>query len=392
MQTPLTELNWRLILTAVLATTVATLPTFLAASSIAQAGAELGYGALELGYLVSSFFLVAAVSSSQIGRLVERLGWRTAMRASTAFAIVILIMISLLVNSVWVLGVFLMLAAASYGMVNPAANMALARDIPADRRALVFGLKHAGIPLSTMFSGFAVPLVVIAYGWRSAYQAAAILGIGVWFLIPRERPATQAEQPAESARGAMMPLKYLSLLGVGSAFATVSAATLGTFTVDAAIARDMDPGSAGTLLAVASLTSLVARAAYGYWADRRRATGFGSASVLMLIGGVVFFLLIFTTSATFAILTVVLFGTAWAWPGLMTYGIVRANQGRPAGSTAITQAGIFIGAGLGPTGIGWLVENYSYEAGWAVTGIFLFIAASIVMWIRRIAVLPMNVS
>lgn len=385
MHTPLSHLNWRLILTAVLATTASALPTFLTAATIAQAGEELGYGPLELGYLTAGFFLVAALSSSQIGGLAERLGWRKTLRISTAASAVIMAAISLTVDSILALGVYLVIAASFYGVVNPASNLALAREIPDDRRGLVFGIKHAGIPTSTMLSGLAVPLVVVEFGWRAAFQAGVVIAVFTWLLIPQEKDDTSSSVAVRSAAPDMMPLRYLSALALGSACATIGAVALGAFTVDAAISQGIEPGAAGSLLAGASVASIVMRATYGHWADRRNATGLGSASILMLIGGVMFIALTSATQPWFAVLVVGLFATAWAWPGLMTYGIVRANQGRPAGSTAITQAGIFVGAGLGPVGIGWLIENQSYAAGWTATSISLLIAASVVMWVRKVA-------
>lgn len=385
MHTSLAELNWRLIFTAVLATTVSALPTFLTAATIAQAGAELGYGPLELGYLTAGFFLVAALSSSQIGGMAERWGWRRTLRISTAASAVIMAAISLTVSSLISLGVYLVIAAAFYGMVNPASNLALARDIPNDRRGLVFGIKHAGIPMSTMLSGLAVPLIVLEFGWRAAFQAGTLIALATFFLIPKERGPIEVTPSVRSPQPDMMPLRYLSALALGSACATTAAVALGTFTVDAAINQGIAPGTAGTLLAAGSIASIVMRGLYGHSADRRDATGFGSAAILMLIGSGLFFVLIYSTQPLFAILVVALFGTAWAWPGLMTYGIVRANQGRPAGSTAITQAGIFVGAGVGPIGIGWLIENRSYGAGWAATGVSLLVAAAVVMWVRKVA-------
>lgn len=385
MHTPLSHLNWRLILTAVLATTASALPTFLTAATIAQAGEELGYGPLELGYLTAGFFLVAALSSSQIGGLAERLGWRKTLQISTAASAVIMAAISLTVDSLLALGVYLVIAASFYGVVNPASNLALAREIPDDRRGLVFGIKHAGIPTSTMLSGLAVPLVVVEFGWRAAFQAGVVIAVFTWLLIPQEKQDTSSSEAVRSAAPDMMPLRYLSALALGSACATIGAVALGAFTVDAAISQGIEPGAAGSLLAGASVASIVMRATYGHLADRQHATGLGSASILMLIGGVLFMALTSATQPWFAALVVALFATAWAWPGLMTYGIVRANQGRPAGSTAITQAGIFVGAGLGPVGIGWLIENQSYAAGWTATSVSLLIAASVVMWVRKVA-------
>ena len=378
--TPVRSLHWRLIASSVLVVTVSTLPAFITGAAIAQAGPDIGYGVKELGALTSLFFLTAAVSSSQIGDLIERVGWRTTMRFNSVSAAIILMIIATTVRNVWALGAVLVVSAAIYGGANPAANLALAEHIPHDRRGLVFGIKHAGIPGSTLLSGLAVPLVVLTLGWPWAYAAGAVVALGVFFLIPTHDDTKEA--PGEIEDRPPMTQRWLTVLGLGSAFATLAAGVLGTFHVDAAITYGFSESAAGQLLAAASLTSIAARATYGYLADRIDVSGLSWVSVLAAIGALSFFALGPSGGFWFAAFTLAAFATGWGWPGLLTFGVVRANAGRPAGSTAITQAGVFVGAGVSPFVFSRLIDSFSYQAAWIVTGTGLLLASITVLVVR----------
>ena len=381
---PLRRLNWRLIATAILVVTVSTLPTFLVAAAIAQAGPELGYGTQGLGLLTALFFLVASASSSMVGRLVERVGWRRTMQVNTVAAAVVLTVIAMAVHNVVALTIILIVSAAFYGAANPAANLALATDVPRSRRGFVFGLKHAGIPTSTLLAGVAVPLVVLTLGWRWAFGFGAVLALAVLLLIPGEGSSTGASSAAveEPVNPARMAPAWLGLLSLASAFATVGATALSTFQVDAAIELGFAEAAAGNLLALGSLSSILARAAYGFSADRTHTSGFGWIAALTATGAVAFILMGLANGPTFAAVTVLAFATGWGWPGLLTYSVVRANESRPAGSTAITQAGIFLGAGLGPTGVGWLAETVSFQAAWLAVAASLAVASVLMLVVK----------
>lgn len=377
---PIRSLNWRLIAVSILVVTAATQPVFIAAATIGQAGPAIGYDAQTLGLLTSLFFLTASASSTMVGGLVERVGWRPVMRVNALGSAVILIVIATTVSTVTGLAIALVAAAALYGAANPAANLALARAIPVDRRGLVFGLKHAGIPGSSLLAGLAVPLVALTLGWRWTFGLAALVGLSVLVLTPAEtnRPPLSTEAPSRA-----MSTRWLSILGVGTAFASLAAVVLATFHVDAALELGYSEAAAGIILAAGSLVSISVRAVYGYLADRYDAPGFGFVAALTLAGAAAFSALAVAGTAGFVVLTLVAFATGWAWPGLITYSVVRANEGRPAGSTAITQAGIFLGAGLGPAGVGWLIGQTSYPTAWLVVAGALLIATGIVGTVRR---------
>ena len=136
--------------------------------------------------------------------------------------------------------------------------------------------------------------------------------------------------------------------------------------------------AAGVLLFVGSMASISARIAVGAITDRIGGRGFAGVAILLGTGALVFLLLRPTTGLAFGVLVVVAFATAWGWTGLMTFTVVNANTSTVAASSAIMQAGIFLGAGLGPILLGWTIDRYSFSTSWVAVAVLLLTAASIV--------------
>ena len=63
--------------------------------------------------------------------------------------------------------------------------------------------------------------------------------------------------------------------------------------------------------------------------------------------------------------------------------VVNANLGTAASSSAITQAGIFLGAGLGPLVIAAVLERWSFDAVWLVVAGALLAATAVVLAVGR---------
>ncbi len=117
----------------------------------------------------------------------------------------------------------------------------------------------------------------------------------------------------------------------------------------------------------------------GHLTDRRGGAGLSGVAALMGLGAIALFALVGASGPGFALLVVVAFMTSWAWPGLLTYAVVRANEFSPAASTGVTQAGLFVGAGAGPVVIGYVVDRFSYGTAWIVAGIALVVAAGLML-------------
>jgi MFS family permease len=380
----------RILLISVLAITTSALPVFLAGAAFFQMGPDLGFTAAGLGVLTASFFLSAALASAPLGRVVERIGWRAAIRINSAVAGSVLLAIGFFVRSAGGLIVALVVGGLAYGLANPAANRALADHVDPGHAALVFGLKHAGIPMATLLAGLAVPLVILTVGWRFAYAAGAILFAIIWVLVAAtpEGPRHETIDATDDGKGPRRPAAQLvgwRLVGLsaGGSLATLAAIALGTYLVAAAVDVGFSESSAGLLLFAGSVATIGGRVIAGLVTDRIGGRGFGGLALLLGTGAVLFLVLPGTNGVVFGLVVLAAFATAWGWPGLMTYTVVNANPATAAASSGVTQAGVFAGAGGGPLLIGFLIQRYSFSTVWVVVAGALAVATILVLAVRR---------
>lgn len=380
-QSSLSALPWRRLILAILLVAMATQPVFLVAVSFLQLEDDIGLTTITLGALTAAFFLTAAVASPVLGKMVGRIGWQRAMRINVAGSAAVLLAIAAFARSFALLAFLLIVGGTFYGFANPAANQSLAERVDPARRGLIFGLKHGGIPASTLLAGLAVPLVIVRIGWPAAFAIAVLLAPVLWLLIVTDRdepfPIAAVSQPGRGAR----PLQdhHLAMLAGAAALTTWAAISLSTFLVAASVeAASLTESGAGMLLFAGSVASIAGRITAGAITDRMRGRGFAGLVLLMGTGALVFFLLRSASGAVFVALVVIAFATAWGWPGLMTFTVVNANSATVAASSSITQAGIFLGAGLGPILLGLVIDKTSFQASWALVSVMLLLAASIV--------------
>lgn len=379
---------WRLLFLAMLIVSLGTQPVFLLGAGFVQMSEEFGFSATGLGVLTASFWLTASVASPLLGRVVERIGWRRAIRINAIASSLLLITIAVTARSTVTLGALLMASASMYGFANPSANLALAEAVDPRRRALMFGLKHAGIPSSTLLAGLAVPLVMVSFGWRWAYVLASVLGLVVLALVPAQKDSPVMPGANQDPRRSLVPLtmRRLVAFATGVALATWAATSLGTYLVAAAVDIGYSESGAGMLLFAGSVASITGRLIAGHVTDRLGSKGFTGVATMVSMGAIVFALLATATGPWFAVLIIAAFATGWGWPGLMTYAVVNANLGTVAASSAITQAGVFLGAGAGPLVLGWVADEWSFSAAWLVVAGALAMSAAIVSLVGRSAV------
>lgn len=370
-----------LLLLSVLVVTASTLPVFLTGAAFFQIGPELDIGPVGLGALTAAFFLTASVSSSPLGRWVQRVGWRRAMRVNLTATAGVVALIPALARSVWTLGGLLVAAAVMYGSANPAANLALARHTDPERTATVFGLKHAGIPVSTLLAGLAVPTVVVRFGWRPAFAAAAVLALLVWLLVPRTDVQSAPPLPPGRPPDRLTVRQLRRLAGV-AALGAVAAVALGTFMVSAALDQGISESAAGWLQFAGSGASVAARVVSGLVVDRRGGSLTGLVA-LLAVGSVVFLWLPATGGVLFMAAVLAAYATGWGWPGLMTASVVGADRETAASSSGITQAGVFLGAGGGPIFLGLIVDRWSFAPMWLAVSACLLVATAIAWSVLR---------
>ncbi len=73
----------------------------------------------------------------------------------------------------------------------------------------------------------------------------------------------------------------------------------------------------------------------------------------------------------------VAFATGWAWFGSYNLAMIRLNPVAPGAAVGVTQTGAFVGAIVGPAGLGFLADHFSFTAAWLAAAAASLSAAAI---------------
>jgi MFS family permease len=358
------------------------LPAFLTGGLAVQVRGELDFGAGALGVAVAMFFVTSSLASAVIGRLVERIGAHRGMRLAAIGSAASLLGVALLAWSWAGLVGCLVLGGLANAVSHPATHLSLAREVPAGRQGLSFGIKQSAIPVATLLAGLAVPAIALTFGWRWAFAGGAALALAVAFLVPAGAPKSVVHRPEEGrerdARTA--PLLLLALgIGLGSTAAT----PLGAFLVESSVAAGLRVETAGLLLASGSAANIVVRVAFGRLADGMSGGRLLLVAAMLAVGVAGFGMLATGEVALILPGALLAFAAGWGWPGLFNFAVVKTSPGAPAAATGITQTGASGGAALGPLVFGLVAEAASYEAAWLVSGAFALSALTAILVGRR---------
>lgn len=379
--------SWRIAFTAVLTLGMAigTFPQFALGALGPLLVDDLGLSRAGLGALSTSFFLVAALASSFIGFLGERLGGRRLLGLLFLVATASLSAMAA-APSYPVLVVAVGLAGLAIAATNPSTNALIADHLPPGERGAVVGLKQSGVQVGSFVAGAALPGLGLAIGWRptlllvAGLSAAGLAAAAI--VIPRRRPPAR-EEAHEAGGGTVVRwlVPYAFFMGAAVAATTAYLALYANETLG------MSETVAGALLAVVGAVGVVARILWGRTAERR-ATVAGPLAVL-------------TAAGLVAVGLVWAAGPlgAWAvWPGAVGVGATAASW-NSVGMLAIVRqtaghgtsrasghvlTGFYVGLLAMPIAFGALVDaTGTYGPAWALTLACLAVALGITLaWLR----------
>lgn len=368
------------------AATVCIFPPFLLGAMALQVRDELGFSESGTGLAVGAFFAVASLLSAPLGRWSERVGGGQALRVAAVWAGAALLLLAVAADSLLLLVLLNAFAGGANALGQPAANLLIARAVPAHRQGLGFAVKQSGIPFSTFLAGLAVPSIALTAGWRWAYVSAAGVALVAAVAVPVSRRAGTAggSFPAGPAVGAggRLPFRVMAVLATGVAFGAASAATLGAFFVSAGVEAGLSEGTAALTLTLGSALGVAVRLAAGVLADRRGGGHLRWVTVMLGLGSFGYLLFALDRPGLMLAGVPLAFGAGWAWPGLFNLAVVLANPASPGAATGITQTGTYMGAVIGPLLFGFLAEHLSFGWAWAVAALTGWAAAAAI-WSGR---------
>lgn len=363
-------------------TTTCVFPSFLLGAMAVQVRRDLGFSELGIGLSFGAFFLAASVSSVVLGRVAERAGPVRSLRVAAAVSGTACLAVAAAARDLPTLVLLLAVAGTANALCQPAANLLIARELPAHRQGLGFAVKQSAIPTATLLAGAAVPALALTVGWRWAFVVAAGLSVATALSVPSVVSPPPASRAA-TGRGVDVPVRVLAVLSVGIGFGAASGGTLGSFLVSGAVDAGISEGGAGLLLTLGSLVGITVRLGAGVQADRRDGRHLVVVTRMLLGGAVAYALLATESVAGYLVAGPLGFATGWAFPGLFNLAIVRANPARPAAATGITQTGTYFGAVAGPLLFGAIAESTSYRVAWSVAAAFALVGAAAIVTGRR---------
>jgi MFS family permease len=371
-------------------TTACVLPSFLLGAMAVQVRRDLEFDEAGVGVAFATFFATASLASLSLGRLAERQGPVWSLRVAAVVTGGACVGVAAGATTLATLLVPIAVAGASNALCQPAANLLVARALPVDRQGFAFAVKQSAIPAATLLAGAAVPAFALTVGWRWAFVAAGALAvIAVLFvpsapLPPPVHPAdTDVDADGDGASARDVPVAVLARLALGVGLGAASAGSLGSFLVSAAADGGLSEGGAGLLLTAGSLAGISVRLLAGARADRRDGGHLAVVVRMQAAGALAFLLLATTRPAAYLVGGPLAFCTAWAWPGLFNFAVVRANPRRPAAATGITQTGTYVGAVTGPLLFGVIADDAGYGWAWCAAALLALAGAGAMLSGRR---------
>ncbi len=371
---------------AIMATTGA-LPVFMLTAQSALVVDDLGITESALGLLVTCFYSLAALTSIPTGRLIENGGDpASAVRLATGLSATATAIIAFGPSSVWVVGLGLLVGAVGTSCAQAAANLMLSVTAPPRHQGLGFGVKQSALPAASMLAGLVVPTIGISLGWRWGFGLAAAVAALACVLIPIVALTPTTDRTPVKGADRLVPAKRrgpVYLFALGSVTGTIAMGSVMTYFVLWSVRSGIPVGTAGAVLAAASLGSIVLRVVGGIVADRKGGRVMGVVIAAITVG-VVGIACIATGSAPLiylgAFLTLTL---SWSWPGLMLFSIARTSDA-PVSTISILQTGAYAGNAVGPGLFGLIIAASSYRVGWIVAAACMAVTAVLMIWGRSL--------
>ncbi|GBE42819.1 major Facilitator Superfamily protein [bacterium BMS3Bbin10] len=232
-----------------------------------------------IGLYAAILYAGAALSSLAAPNLVARYGALRTSQGALGFAAAGLF--ALAIGSVPSAVASAVLIGLAYGPGNTASGRLLSAMTIPGKRSGIFSIKQTSVPAGSALCGVAAPLLALVFGWQGAAIAMGFVCLAVsaavqpWrAVLDAGRDAAHTLLPRKPLAGVALVMRGPRLRALGitglvySGMQYAFGAVMVTFFVDRAGVSALE---AGLVLSAAMVTSVMARLAWGYVADRTRA-------------------------------------------------------------------------------------------------------------------------
>ncbi len=353
-------------------------------------GKEFGLSFTEIGVIMTVQHLVGAISNIPGGILVDIIGKKGYLMATSLFWVGFPYALMSLTHSYWMLLVCVTLVGIGNNLWHPAAIPALAHRYPG-RKGLMLSFHGMGGNLGEALAPFVIGALLAWYGWRTVVVLNVVPGLIMSALIvfllgafsmsrAMDGDAINAGGEARGVRAylrdftSLLRNKTLMLISASSAFRTMTQAGLLTFLpVYLAYELNYSPLAVGACLTVMQIAGFIAAPIGGHLSDkigRRRVVHSTMVLAALMIAGMAL-----AGKSVFFVVFVALVGFfLYAMRSALQAWAVESVPQNLAGSGVGLQFGITgLGGALSPALFGMIADAYDIYAG------FYFLAAIIML-------------
>lgn len=351
----------------------------------------------QVGWLSSAVFGGAFISMSWGGGLSDRFGVRK-LFVGGLLILSLFAGLAAISGTFWLLLICLFLSGIGNGLALPPTTRAIMFWFPQRIRAIAMSVKQTGVALAGTITAAALPPIALAFGWQGGLMAvtAAVFVVAVFALVSyRESPAEYAARTsAGSARtGSMLELlrhRGFQLLGITSfLYAAVQLSTITFLVLYLQEALGLTILLAGSLLALAQFSGVVARIGWGIVSDvvfggRRKVVlgiiGVTTVAALLLLA----WLPAGLPEWAIAGLMIVLGISAIGWNGVnITFVAEIAGRERSATAAGLNLTASYLGIMVSPPVFGRIVDvTRSYSVAFLVLAALMALAVVVLTQVR----------
>ena len=247
-------------------------------------GKELGLSYTQIGFLMSAQHIAGAISNLPGGMLVDAVGKKGYLMATSLFWVGFPYALMSLTDSMWMLVVCVMLVGIGNNLWHPAAITTLAYRYP-DRKGLVISFHGMGGNVADGLAPLVVGALLAWFSWRTvvvinvvpglAMAAMILIMLGAFTMTSSRDDSINAGVKSRGVKAylkdfaSLLRNRALMLVATGSAFRTMTQAGLLTFLpVYLAYELDYSPFAVGVCLSVMQLAGFAASPIAGHLSDR----------------------------------------------------------------------------------------------------------------------------
>jgi len=346
------------------------------------AARELDVAPSAIGWFIATAYLGSMIGSATAGGWVARIGPIRVSQIGLATCLAGLALGASAMLPFVLLGAFAI--GLGYGPTTPASSQILVRASPPSRIALTFSIKQTGVPAGGAIAGALVPVLILAFGWRSAALAIGLACLALALAIEPWRtrydhglnphaPVSLAALFAPVAlvlRTAALRRMALTSFVYGGVQITLVTYLVTFLTESFALTLVL----AGFVMAVSQVASVFGRVLWGLMADRMlsRRTMLGLLGLGMGVSAIVTLAAVPAWPTWLLFVFAAAFGaTAVGWNGVYLAEVARlAPGGRIGEATGGCLFFTFLGVVIAPPAFNAaLALSESYAAAYAVFGV-----------------------